>query len=511
MALTLDAEKKKQLRLAGILFLINLAIIIASYSIYVFNFHYGPDTFSTTEVEEDIASINLRNSRIVHFALYSVLGMLGFDVDTSMLMFFQILLSIVIAIITTGITLIFNKLFSSQNILRTCIVDCLALMLFINPCFLAGWYYFPETLFGDSFSTFITFCAIWAWCSTKRSLLKRAIISFILLLISLEMYQIYIEPYVIICLAFTMMSHKFKFDKKCVIEIAVLLVLTFIAGLIVMFISKTLLAAGLATRSFADSPGSIIDSVINALGSQKLVWGTMVGTMPKFVLIAFILVMAVIFAVGQIRKKRTAKELARDIVCTILCFAIIWFVIFFPDIITWNAFMARTVIGAFALVFALGMFALFSFEGNRAITIAIGAISLAMLALLFVNNLQIQIGTLQENEKEISEMTAVLDAISEYEDQTGNEVTEIRYGYDAYPLGEYKDVVRSTPDINLRCLAKSWFVEYALNYYAPGGGYDISQMTSEEKAKYIGGSNWDSFNPDDQVFFDRDACYYIVY
>lgn len=518
----LSDERKRELRLAGILFVINLVVIVASYSVYIFNFHYSPDTFSTTGVKLDPVQINLSNSRLTSYVFYLLIINLGISPQVAFLGLYQVMFSVVIAGITAWMTVVFYRIAPVQSKLTLSVINCASILLFVNPCFLE-WYYFCEILLGDSFFVLLPFAAVFAWASDKRSLLKRTIFMFVFLFLALESYQVFIEPVAILCLLYSVLKFKFKFSKECIKEIAVLLGTMLLAGIIVITITVVLLKSGIAgSRSSVGSAGGILAYLPSVLADQKVVWGSLFGAMPKGVLIVFMLLLLVIFVVYQLKLERGKKELVRDVACTFICLVIMWFSIFFPDLVSSNGLAPRTIIGMFCFVFALVLCALFSVGYARAdcrvVCGVIGAASLVMLGVFCVSNVYIQLDTLEQNKVEMAEIDALFEAIDNYEQTTGNEVTSIRYDYDKKALYKYRNIRHVYFDVNGRHLGKFWFTGLALKHFAPRD-FDIAPMTPDERKEYIGGGkanksadkNWDDFNPSEQILFDGNTCYYIVY
>lgn len=105
----------------------------------------------------------------------------------------------------------------------------------------------------------------------------------------------------------------------------------------------------------------------------------------------------------------------------------------------------------------------------------------------------------------------VYSEIEKYEVETGIAVEYIEVLYDTECMDKWEQIKYSTFCINRRAIIDGWCDVWFLNYYA--GREFIKTHENEEiiYQQYVEGRNWDTFAADEQLIFDNNYLYWIIY
>lgn len=104
--------------------------------------------------------------------------------------------------------------------------------------------------------------------------------------------------------------------------------------------------------------------------------------------------------------------------------------------------------------------------------------------------------------------TIAYEKIINYEADSGNKVTTLVVGKDANCPFSYDNVQYKTYQINERALGQ---VTHTLMEYVSGRRFEKEEMTEEIYHKYFTKDNWDYFQPEEQLVFDGDTAYWVIF
>ena len=101
----------------------------------------------------------------------------------------------------------------------------------------------------------------------------------------------------------------------------------------------------------------------------------------------------------------------------------------------------------------------------------------------------------------------IVSKIQEYENQTGNKITNIALYEDKSMSYAYNGVF-TTGDTNIKAYAKDWCIIYILKYYA---GMDLIKTSQDsEIAEKFNNQDWKVFD-DNQLIFSGDTMHLCKY
>lgn len=499
----------------------NFVTIMLAYSVYIFNRHYSEDSFEAMLNIGALANTNLRNGRFLHYFLYSFFDLIDFNILNYQTIM-QMILTVVITIGISRLAICFMKAveckdivaITGDNIWKWVILDIGLLLMVINPCFLFGWYYWPETCIGASLSLAVTFIAIEAWCQMKPSVFS-LVLSFVMLCLSISMYQIYVEIYVGICLVYCLVVHKYKFTKKSAIQSIVILLFGGGASILNIFLMSLIQKLGFVykdERSATTALEVIVGNIKQVWSAQKGIWMSMDGLLPTGFLPILIIGLIVILVLIAIKQKKVCRFL--DYLFILLCILAIWVLAFVPNLISGTVWLApRTYIGIYGIVLLLVMWALQNICNQSIATKRIGQVLSGILSVALVvsmiQGIRLETDTVVVSRMDNHEVNTIASLIERYEAESGNYVDTIEYCYDHSRRWGY-DEVGYIYDSNVRGMAYSWCFENMMKYY---WREDISlqTMSQERYEELFGAADWDYFYPERQMYISENTAYLVIY
>lgn len=489
---------------------LNLLAIISAFSVYIFNRHYSSDSFEAMLDISNLASTNFRNGRIIHGILYNFFSKCNFNILEQQLGL-QLLLSIVVSYGVTKLTFKYCELIDVSKKWKFIIVDFGLLFIFFSPCFLFGWYYWPETCLGASLSLAVTFWSINAWCVERLSV-KQIAISFALLCISVSMYQVYVELYVGFCLTYSLLKYKFKYNKSAMKEYCIVMTCGGVAGILNIICMTWLQLQGFVyrdSRSASFSLEKIQRNIIEIVNAQKNIWLWMDGLLPKHFLQVVVIVIIIFAVVAICANKKTYKLI--DYIYLIWNVFTIYGLAFFPNVISGSVWLApRTYIGFYTFIFLLIVFALVNIDGNRMIIKSyFYFISLIVLVACF-KMIQLQSNTIISNRFDENEIRTIERYIDKYEKEYNTKITYINYAYDGSRKYRYREVQYTAYDNNVRGMAYDWCFVGMIKYYI-NPKLKLAKMSEEMYFDYFKEQQWDYFYPEEQMKFINDELYIVIY
>lgn len=496
----MERERKNKI------FLLNFFTIIYTYGIYIFNNHYSEDSFEAMRDIGALANTNLRNGRIIHYFLYKFLNLINFNILNHQKII-QLVLTLVISIGISVLAIEFCGLFYDNQIWTIIGVDVILLFLVVNPSFCSGWYYWPETCLGASLSMAVTFVAIWNWCKKDNSK-KNLMLSFIFLFLSVSMYQVYVEVYVGICLAYSLVKNKFKISKSAIADYLIIVIYGGGASVLSILGMSFVQKIGLTyvdERTATSSIDVIINNIKEISKQQVHIWFNMNGLMVSGLMILMIIIPLIIVVINY--KKTKNVYLVANVIYVGGVILTIYVLAFTPNIVSGLVWLApRTYIGIFVIPIICMLWALMVCKKKKWIVLIVTI----MLFVMSIRIQQIECNTIASNKMDFNEIDTVTYLIENYENETGIHVDTICYRYDDERAYSYKEIKYQAYDNNVRGMAYSWCFENMLKYLWRED-ISITYMSDEEYSAYFNSDSWNVFQPTKQLYIKNNVAYFVIY
>ena len=483
---------------------INFIILFGVYALCIFVKHTSPDFFST--MMNGNAEINLQNGRILNWLLYEIFGAMGLHPEKNIVLA-QLVLTASAALSSYWVYTAFAHEVEDQSINRV-LIQIASLMMFINICFWEGWYAFPETVLFASANLLASYGAFALFAKGVRTNKKRFIVlSHILALVAIYGYQAYVENYIILTAIYLLCNTKCKAEKKGIlytVEVVGISGLISISSIFSMSLFVKLGITKAESRAATFKIKQIFENLKTLWEMQNRIWTNLKGYMPMYIMAILGIVLVIIIL--AILLKRSIADAVWTIIVLIGCYISI----FLPHIVSSYIWAApRTLIGLFCFcggVLCLGACVLSKSWIKR---LATGIASIFIV----VSAVQIQIITVNNivstriDEIQIDEIQRTVD---EYEKESGEYVTTFVVGDDTNKIWGNETVNYTIMDTNLRIMSVYYANVTAINYYT-GRNYQKKEMTEDEYQRYFDGKSYDYFDLDEQLKFDGDKAYLLIY
>lgn len=171
----------------------------------------------------------------------------------------------------------------------------------------------------------------------------------------------------------------------------------------------------------------------------------------------------------------------------------------------------RSICAFFAVFTVMAIVIGYNYSRNKIAMPYAGTI--VVLILLTANIVGIQgiaLDQIAVNRQDRVEAEEIVGRIQEYEAESGQHVDTISWSPDSRYTWTHPDIKYTFMDMNVRAGARSWSLIDCISYYA-GHRFKSETMPDNIWAANFMGQEWDSFQPDEQIRFDGNKMYLMVY
>jgi hypothetical protein len=442
---------------------------------------------------------------------------MGFDAALDQQIFFYIYLACLSACITTLFICIFPKL--NRGILSALLLNLALLFSFANVL-IQEWSHYPEGYLVWGLG--IMSAAYAVKCFSRSGGKKDVLISFLLLFVSVNFYQVNIQLFLIFGALVLMLDSQFRFTRELFIRVAKLLAIAALAAASNILILKGLQAASIAaperravtTGQFTENLKTIIKLVANELSDTPY---SIIGTMVWACVILFTVYVIVAVAGGRktLPGGRSVVAGGRQSfpgVALMLLLGALGFLSTFGLHLVSSTVWAvpRTLVGIAFIISALSIAIAFNVKSKKGRAALLIALSVAFL----VNVYHVQAMSVNQyanNRLDQEYALNVAHAIDEHEAKTGETISKIALCPDSNMAYAYHGNIRYIiGDMNQRAARVEWADTQLINYYSHRNLQEVI-MDEDVYNRYFKDKDWDVFIPDEQMVFIGDTLYIAVY
>lgn len=486
------------------IFLFYVLMIIITYAIFT-SPHFSIDTY-TVATMSNLPNHFIGDGRLVTALATWILSSINFIPSYNQIFSIGTLIGC-LAIGMHLVTIYWIDLMETPVSLLDIVLVSAGLLIAGINVFVAELFMFPELSF--MFGIGILLVIIAAKHLDKNNDFFGFIISFILLLIALNIYQVLFEIFIIVSFYF-LLPRVIDRQEHYWRRICLIISLALISSLASIYLSKFvshILQIPLGPRTATLNIHQFLQNVDNVIKLQFPLWKNGLLLFPNYVLLAFVICLTMLLLFNILKDPVHISRIFFLAVIFIFSYAII----FSPHLIStifWPA--PRTMIALFFF------FALFAFYFSSVVKSIQQRRFVILLFVLFfiVNVIQIQqIGANQKISNALDKQFALMvaDAIMEYENATGNKVTKFATRNDSSPLYGYYSIVKYvTYETNVSARITDYSVIPMINYYT-GLNLSSAPMDPEIYETQFQNKNWDEFVPEEQMFFVGDTLFMIQY
>lgn len=497
-------SKKKQL----VLFAIHFVIMLLVYG-RLLQPHYSPDFFSVHVNGASELPHHIRNGRILYGLILCVVEYLGLGVTTY----------------TTAYTLLFMCV-ASYCIMRVCTVLCnmancddikkaiavsLALLCSVINISMTEWFLFVECMLMYSLALFFSTEGAMVFAQRQLSLLKKLLISFVAVLISVNCYQAALSWYFTLSLLFVLMRREWKFNKATLVECVAAMMIAAVNSVLnqlIVRIAATSPYVGYMGRHATLSVADVFANIVKSIPIQLRFLHSGLSLMPRYFLFAAFCLGVVMVSIAVYQKYRCESWVDKLILLALLLCAGYVFVYLPHFVSSYMDIAPRSVLGIFMLLGVILALALL--WGNRWIRWSVMGCAVIVLVVTHLSVSHIIDDHLLTSQRDYAEAQNIIYAIDEYEQKSGETISEICVIKDAQPSYYYPEVTTGVKDINLRQIYIDWEQVNILTVLS-GRPFVHKYVSAEEEYAIVQGRNWDGQNLAEQLVFDGMTLYIIAY
>lgn len=186
---------------------------------------------------------------------------------------------------------------------------------------------------------------------------------------------------------------------------------------------------------------------------------------------------------------------------------------FAPHFISQSVWLVPRTISPFFAVFTVIIVLIgynYVHNGRAAMPWMETAVVLLLLAANIVGIQGIALDQMKVNRHDKAEAEEIIRRIQEYELESGQSVDTISWKTDSRYTWTYPEIKYMFMDMNVRAAARSWSVISCIDYYA-GRQFNSETMPDEIWLENFQGQEWDSFQPEEQIRFEGNTMYLMVY
>ena len=504
----------------GRIFALQIVLFFIIYGIMLMP-RFSTDSYSVYFYTSDALSGLLELGRTGTYLLFKIL--LAFCINSVTLS--PVFTAIFILTVSWSAAVILSMLkpcFSRPSRLTVLLLELAVALAFANIYF-AELYFFSDVALMYTFAVLFLTLALILFFHCKNRIIG-TISAMLCLYISLSFYQAFLGFFMIFGSMIVLVRHdalgmrrKAQLDKSFVWDLLRLIVVG--AG---GSVANVLVMSILATVGFSSSRGpslsmtGIVNSVQQAIEQFHYYYPTgypnyLTGLMKViFILSGPALLCLLVGSFIKDRQKKQYPYLSMFITLMVLFSGVLF--VFAPHFAAKSVWMPPRSICSFFAVFTV-MAVLTGYNCSQNGKPVSFAAPIVVLLLLTVNIIGIQgiaLDQMAVNRQDRAEAEQIVRYIQKYEEESGFSVDTISWSSDGRYTWTHPEIKYSFMDMNVRAGARSWSLIDCISYYA-GHRFNTEPMPDEIWAANFLGQEWDSFRADEQIRFEGNKMYLMVY
>lgn len=491
---------------------LNLALFLFMMGAYVCAKHYSLDDFDyyfyQGRVAKEVAVINLRP---IQGIVYGLLALSGIQV-VKYQVFFGIILLLCFSFCTYKISSLLIVKMNCKDSLFSCLLVDLGSVLLYGNVFTSEWIWYTEQYLAWAMAiTFMLFAVLYG--AGKNNSFKSDIISFMFLVLATGTYQTVLIHFWVICFIIFYIekcdnSYLFKQMAKSI---------CYGGGAIIVNIGVGKIASmilGMQNNKSRISIGNIGEILKEYVVNQKYIWVNGMNMLPYGCLI---FVFVVLFFLWFYLINRMGKNLILNVFWLLVNIGIVLGCIAAIQVMQGYCVLAvRVIMPIFSIFSLLIWWITFLLLNNDNVTIKVKHYLLVFISIFWAVNLfemqLIAMDVVKTNALDFERIKLIENKIVSYENETNCMIIKAGFCQDAYPQYRYYDVLFHSDmggDICATTFANTWADCNAINYYT---GRNLQRIEVPQNIKrQIKEKNWDVLNLEEQMIFDGDTVYIVMY
>ena len=489
-----------------LLFAANLCIVFVSYCLFAHT-HFTTDSYAHMEMTaETVAGIHISGGRWLNALIVLAMDALGIRSVLDQQFGFTVL----VIVLAFCATLLVCRVKSSLQLCTTkkiVLFNCVFLISFVNV-FTAELFYYPEATV--LYACGILLATIPVFILTKTWSLRRILVSCSLLILSISVYQAFFESFIILSLGIMLIQNDFRFSKPALFKTLKALLVGMSGVIIAVPLSSLvimLLGVSKQERFIQFDPDMLLVNIKNVFWFHHYYFFS--AGMFSVVLRTLCLCILIVLAIQLVLRIREKRFL--DFLFIVALLAGSYVLVFTPHFFAqafWPA--PRTLVPFFSWLSLVAITALSISEKELFRSVIISSCVFFLCLNIFWIQ-QIAANQLILNAMDRQYASRIIEEIEKYEESSGYTVTRFAYSFDAWQTpGHTGYTWLSIYNIGDSARHTSWSMP-GLLHYVSGRQFESIPMDKKVFDQFFAGKDWDSFVPEEQMYFIDNTLYLVCY
>ena len=481
-------------------FILNFLAVFFVYNAMLLP-HFSPDTFAAYKEQPVQVFIQISSGRIVHGLLFHLLYLCGLGV-LSHLSAYTVLFMLVSSWCTMRISSVLCNRTPKNNDGAYFVCNFIVLISIINIC-VFEWYLFTEAmlmyslaLLGATESALIF--------ARDLPLRRRMIISFVWLFVAMNSYQALLGWYVALSLTAILTTTDFRLNKRAFgLGVAALL----IGGINSILNQGIVKLAQISGIIEGTERQMVVNNLFNKIGviyeNQRGFLRNGYYLMPAYFLCAAIF-LGILMLFLALHKKKLVSFFSIGV-----ALGMGYLLTLIPHLMSPNILITPRTLSPVFLIIALMLALAFVCGGKnvRLLCVSCAAYVLLVNASTVSSAITDHRATILAD---LEEGRAIIQEIQDYEKTNDAKIDEICVLHDAAPHFSFPGVKASFIDINTRQMTVDWEREPFLETLS-GRDFTFIDLSEQEAEAIVQGRNWNYADYGEQISFDGNRAYVILY
>ena len=252
---------------------------------------------------------------------------------------------------------------------------------------------------------------------------------------------------------------------------------------------------------------SLMDSITLIISSIKSIFVNSFGIMPKYVFLASLAIVAIVYLYCCIKNKDTWKEFCYNIFKYIYVVVAVIFATVAPQLLQNTVYMVPR--DTYTMASLLGITILLAYtilkKDSKLMNYAVIIVASVFIAIQYYNFVCIVSDHYTMNQMDKAVAVQIEENIKNYEEESGNHITKVIYYQDANLAWQYPGL-RTIGDANIKASFTRWSRNNII-LLMTGRNMEELLEQKEEYVQYFKQKNWDYFDADEQLIFDKDTVH----
>lgn len=466
------------------------------------NRHYSPDSFNyyshsathyqghllTARVGAYVAAYLFKDINIIKYQIYFVM--------------------LLIVVLSACAAMIYNHYIRwMQEDSRHRALLKIAIAIMFGNVYMTDLFHFPEAL--PPMACGILFMTIAVLQVEPGMSVKKMMLMLLFATISLNCYQVTLGFFVFFALANIFIIYEGNLTTNAFWDSIKALFCGGAAGLSNIILLRVLQSTGviaLESRTASVGLDGVLKNAKQIVNEACRLFQDPWRFLPKYVLLTVLLLLFALMFAALWKRKLPWQNCLYIVLVIIACRS----TLFLPHLLASAVWMApRSIVSYWSLI-AIPCVVLAVHASNERIkdlTLIIMSI-FVVIQILSIQKIGVNIISNNRLDQEISYM--IQDRIEEYEKESGKQIETILFRNDYSPVHVYHSIDFAAFEMALREYTVSWGCVEMINYFNEEH-YGLGIMDDEAFFKYFVKQNWDCLNLEEQLVFDGNTAYYVVY